>query len=177
MRGRHRIGRWLSCIALALLTVTACSDPDGAAYVSVEVGKLTVDRPVAWSTDTPVEAPWTKGFRAAPDSSEQIQLSGDFGEFLSASQAMGTLIGQAQVGLKGFEVVQTRDVTVKGATTGQAVRYTITDNTGSQLSGEWIVAAHWPYPQSVAVSVLVRQFDPDLERRLLDSMELRPVLG
>jgi hypothetical protein len=72
--------------------------------------------------------------------------------------------------------VQSRDVTVAGATTGQATRYTITDNTGSQLSGEWIVAAHWPYPQSVAVSILDDRFDPELERRVLESLQLKPVL-
>lgn len=163
--------------ALLLAGATACSDPDSADYVPTELGKLSVDRPTAWTTEIPVEAPWTKGFRAAPNSVEQIQLSGDFGEYVTAAQAMGTLIGQAQIGLAGFTVVQTRDVEVKGATTAQAVQYTITDNAGSQVSGEWIVAAHWPYPQSVAVSILKPQFDPDLERRVLESMELRPVLS
>lgn len=174
---RRRPTRWLATVVLiALVALPACSDPDGSTYQEVEVGKLTVDRPRAWGDAIPVDAPWTQGWRPAPDSVEQIQLSGDFGEFITAAQGIGTLIGQAQIGLKEFKVVQTRDVEVKGATTAQAVRYTITDNVGSQLSGEWIVAAHWPYPQSVAVSTLQPQFDPELERRLLESMELHPVL-
>lgn len=177
-RGRLRRLRWGVLVSVLLLAgATACSDPESADYVPTELGKLSVDRPTAWTTVVPVEAPWNQGFRAAPDSVEQIQLSGDFGEFVTAAQAMGTLIGQAQVSLAGFTVVQTRDVEVKGATTAQAVQYTITDNTGSQVSGEWIVAAHWPYPQSVAVSILKPQFDPDLERRVLESMVLRPVLS
>ena len=163
-------------LSLALSGLTACTDPDGAAYTEVTVGKLTVDRPAGWATEMPVEAPWTAGFRLAPDSVEQLQVSGDFGEHPTAAAAMGTLVGQAQVGLKGFEVVESRDVEIEGATTGRVTRYTITDNTGSQLSGEWFVAAHWPYPQSVAVSVLQPQFDPELERRILESMELKPVL-
>jgi hypothetical protein len=176
MLGR-RPTRWLLVlIALILSAVAGCSDAEDANYVTIEEGKLRVDRPVAWATDFPVDRPWTQGFRLAPDSIEQIQLSGDFGEHITAAQGMGTLIGQAQIGLKEFKVIQTRDVEVPGATTAQAVRFTITDNTGSQLAGEWIVAAHWPYPQSVAVSFLTPQFDPDLERRILESMEFRPVL-
>ena len=73
-------------------------------------------------------------------------------------------------------MVETRDVDVKGATTAQVVRYTILDNANSQLAGTWIVAAHWPYPQSVAISILTPQHDPDLERQILDSMRMRPVL-
>jgi hypothetical protein len=163
-------------LAGLLVLATGCSDPEQAAYVETEIGKVVVDRPTAWATEFPVQAPWTKGYRPEPNSIQQLQVSGDFGEYLSASQAMGTLIGKAQVSLKGFTVVQSRDVTIKGATTGRATQYTFTDNTGSQLSGEWIVAAHWPYPQSVAVSVLNPQFDPDLERRVLDTMVLNPVL-
>lgn len=174
----RRSRRALAVAAVALLGVVGgCADAADPDYVRVENGKLTVDRPAAWTTDVPVEAPWTLGFRAAEGSAEQIQLSGDFGQYLSAGQAMGTLIGQAQLGLAEFSVVETRDVEVEGATNAQVVRYTITDNTGSQLAGEWIVAARWPYPQSVAVSILAPQFDPDLERRVLDSMELTPVLG
>ena len=92
-------------------------------------------------------------------------------------EAVGTLIGQAQIKLAKFTVVETRDVEIEGATTAQVVRYTITDNANSQLAGEWIVAAHWPYPQSVAVSILTPQHDPDLERAVLDSMRMRPDLG
>lgn len=160
---------------LVLLGATSCSDPEAAAYVAVENAKLRVDRPSAWTTPIAVEAPWTQGFRSAPDSVDQMQVSGDFGEYVTAAQAMGTLIGQAQIGLREFTVVQTRDVAVKGATTAQLVQYTITDNVGSQVSGEWIVAVQWPYPQSVAVSILKPLPDVELERRILDSMELRPV--
>jgi hypothetical protein len=175
-RGRGRlIAVWLS-VAM-LLGLAGCSDPETPAYVEVQDGRLTVDRPAAWETSIPVDQPWTTGFRLAPDSIEQIQLSGDFGEYTTAGEAVGTLIGQAQVKLADFTVVETRDVEVKGATTAQVVRYTITDNTKSQLSGEWIVAAHWPYPQSVAVSILTPQHDPDLERQVLDSMRMRPVLS
>ena len=163
-------------LTLTLGLLPACSDPDAAAYTEVTVGKLTVDRPADWATELTVEAPWNQGFRLAPESVEQLQVSGDFGEYPTAAAAMGTLIGQAQVGLKGFTIVESRDVEIKGATTGRVTRYTITDNTGSQLSGEWFVAARWPYPQSVAVSVLQPQFDADLERRILESMELKPVL-
>jgi hypothetical protein len=175
---RHvRAARWYAAAcAIVLICLCGCSDPEESNYVSEQVGKLVVDRPRAWTTEVPVEQPWSKGYRLVPESVEQIQVSGDFGEFSTASQAMGTLIGQAQVGLQKFHVVQSRDVTIKGATTGRVTRYTIIDNAGSQLSGEWFVAAHWPYPQSVAVSILTPQFDPDLERRILESMELRPVL-
>ena len=116
------------------------------------------------------------GFGLGDNSVEQLQLAGDFGEYPTAAAAVGTLIGQAWVGLKGFTVVESRDVEIKGATSGRVTRHTITDSGGSQLSGEWIVAAHWPYPQTVAVSVLRSQFDPDLEHRILDSMELKPVV-
>jgi hypothetical protein len=174
-RGRCRlIAAWLAVVILAF---GGCSDPDAPAYVEVQDGKLTVDRPVAWQTPIPVDAPWTTGFRLAPDSIEQIQLSGDFGEYATAGEAVGTLIGQAQIKLAKFTVVETRDVEIQGATTAQVVRYTITDNANSQLNGEWIVAAHWPYPQSVAVSILTPQHDPDLERAVLDSMRMRPDLG
>ncbi len=176
MRPKRPVGWYAMVIVILLLSLGACADREESAYVQEEVGKLVVDRPRAWATEFPVEQPWSKGSRLAPESVEQMQLSGDFGEFSTASQAMGTLIGQAQVGLQKFQVVQSRDVEIKGATTGRLTRYTITDNTGSQVSGEWIVAAHWPYPQSVAVSILTPSFDPDLERRVLKSMELRPVL-
>ena len=178
-RGRRAPTWLLGCavlVSLSLMLLPGCSDPDASAYTEVTVGKLTVDRPADWATELTVEAPWNQGFRPAPESVEQLQVSGDFGEYPTAAAAMGTLIGQAQVGLKGFTIVESRDVEIKGATTGRVTRYTITDNTGSQLSGEWFVAAHWPYPQSVAVSVLQPQFDADLERRILESMELKPVL-
>jgi hypothetical protein len=171
---RRAIAAWLGVVLIGLL---GCSDPEAPAYIEVVDGKLTVDRPVAWQTTIPVDRPWTSGFRLAPNSIEQIQLSGDFGEYTTAGEAVGTLIGQAQIKLAKFTVVETRDVEIEGATTAQVVRYTITDNANSQLSGEWIVAAHWPYPQSVAVSILTPQYDPDLERHVLSSMRMRADLS
>ena len=162
-------------VTSTLLALSGCADEEKASYLRTETGRLVVDRPSAWATPFEVEAPWTSGYRAAPDSVEQIQLSGDFGEFVTASEAVGTLIGKAQVSLRDFKVVQSRDLTVKGATTGRATQYTFTANGGSQLTGEWIVAAHWPYPQSVAVSILTPTFDPDLERRVIDSLEMHAV--
>jgi hypothetical protein len=164
-------------LAVVLLGLLGCSDPEAPAYVEVVDGKLTATRPVAWETTVEVDPPWTSGFRLTPDSIEQIQFSGDFGEYATAGEAVGTLIGQAQIKLAEFTVVETRDVEVRGATTAQVVRYTILDNANSQLSGTWIVAAHWPYPQSVAISILTPQHDPDLEREILDSMRMRPVLA
>ena len=171
---RRLFAVWL---ALALLGLVGCTDPEAPAYVEVVDGKLTAARPVAWESPVEVDEPWTIGFRLAPDSIEQIQFSGDFGEYATAGEAVGTLIGQAQIKLAEFTVVETRDVDIRGATTAQVVRYTILDNANSQLSGTWIVAAHWPYPQSVAISILTPQHDPDLERQALDSMRMRPVLA
>ncbi len=171
---RSSIAAWLGVVMAVLL---GCTDPEAAAYVEVVDGRLTVDRPVAWEVPIEVDKPWTSGFRPAPDSIEQLQLSGDFGEYATAGEAMGTLIGLAQIKLAKFTVVETRDVEIRGATTAQVVRYTILDNANSQLSGTWIVAAHWPYPQSVAISILTPQHDPDLERQVLDSMRMRPVLA
>ena len=171
---RRAIAAWLGVMLIGLL---GCTDPEAPAYVEVVDGKLTVIRPAAWEIPIEVDQPWTSGFRPAPDSIEQIQLSGDFGEYATAGEAVGTLIGQAQIELAKFTVVETRDVEIEGATTAQVVRYTITDNANSQLSGEWIVAAHWPYPQSVAVSILTPRHDPELERQVLESMRMRPVLG
>ena len=176
---RSRGWRRLFAIGLGvvLLSLVGCVDPEAQAYVEVVDGKLTATRPVAWETAVEVDEPWTSGFRLAPDSIEQIQFSGDFGEYATAGEAVGTLIGQAQIKLAEFTVVETRDVEVRGATTAQVVRYTILDNANSQLSGTWIVAAHWPYPQSVAISILTPQHDQDLERQVLDSMRMRPVLA
>lgn len=169
---RRAIAAWLGVMLIGLV---GCTDPEAAAYVEVVDGRLTVSRPVAWEVPIEVDEPWTSGFRPAPDSIEQIQLSGDFGEYATAGEAMGTLIGLAQIKLAKFTVVETRDVEIEGATTAQVVRYTITDNANSQLAGEWIVAAHWPYPQSVAVSILTPRHDPELERQVLDSMRMRAV--
>ena len=176
---RSRGWRRLFAIGLGavLLSLVGCVDPEAQAYVEVVDGKLTATRPVAWETAVEVDEPWTSGFRLAPDSIEQIQFSGDFGEYATAGEAVGTLIGQAQIRLAEFTVVETRDVEVRGATTAQVVRYTILHNANSQLSGTWIVAAHWPYPQSVAISILTPQHDQDLERQVLDSMRMRPVLA
>jgi hypothetical protein len=177
MRNRGPYRFIAALLAVVLIGLGGCTDQEAPTYVEVQDGKLTVDRPVAWQTPIPVDQPWTTGFRLAPDSIEQIQLSGDFGEYATAGEAVGTLIGLAQIKLAKFTVVETRDVEIEGATTAQVVRYTITDNANSQLAGEWIVAAHWPYPQSVAVSILTPQHDPDLERHVLDSMRMRPVLA
>jgi hypothetical protein len=164
-------------LAVVLLGLAGCTDPEAPGYVEVVDNKLTATRPATWETAVEVDKPWTSGFRLAPDSIEQIQFSGDFGEYATAGEAVGTLIGQAQIKLAKFTVVETRDVEVDGATTAQVVRYTIVDNANSQLSGTWIVAAHWPYPQSVAVSILTPQHDPELERQVLASMRMRPVLS
>jgi len=159
-----------AALLAVLLPVSACSAASDPDYATVQDGRLTVDRPVAWSTPLPVQEPWKVGFRLAPDSVEQIQVSGDFGDYVSAAEAGGHLVGIAQIGLSGFTVVQTRDLEVKNATSAQAVRYTITDNHGSQVFGEWIVAVRWPEQQSVAVSLLAPRYDPGLERQVIDSV-------
>jgi hypothetical protein len=176
---RHGVRRGLIMVAVLglLATFGGCSDPSAPGSVEVTAGRLTASRPAAWVTPVTAEAPWSTGFRLAPDSIEQIQFSGDFGQYATAAQAIGTLIGRAQVKMADFTVVETRDITVEGATTAQLVRYTITDNNGSQVSGSWIVAAHWPYPQSVAVSVLTPKYDPELERQVLASLQMKPELG
>lgn len=157
--------------ALGLLACgTACSGTTDPDYVTVTDARLTVVRPAAWRTPVPVEKPWAAGFGLAPSSVEQIQVSGDFGDYTTAAEAAGTLVGVGQVGLQDFTVVQTRDLEVEHATSAQAVRYTITDNQGSQVTGEWIVAVRWPEQQSVAVSLLTPRFDPDLERHVIDSL-------
>ena len=161
-------------VALLLALVSGCSEPVDADYTRVETPKLIVDRPTGWQDAIPVQAPWTAGFRPTPTSIEQIQIADDFGDFVTAGEAVGSLIGQAQIGLQEFRVVQTLEVEVQGATTAQIVRYTITDNQGSQLAGEWIVANHWPKQQSAAISILTPQFQPDLERRVVDSMRFTP---
>lgn len=170
----HSGWRRVAVAAALVALLGGCSEPADKNYTRVETGRLVVDRPAAWQDVIAVEAPWTAGFRPTPTSVEQIQMSGDFGDFVTAGEAVGSLIGQAQVGLKEFHVVETRDVEVEGATTAQVVRYTITDNQDSQLSGEWIVVNHWPKQQSAAVSILTPQFQPDLERRVVDSMRFTP---
>ncbi|WP_375426522.1 hypothetical protein [uncultured Friedmanniella sp.] len=175
----RRRGPHVPALLTALITALAfglggCSQPADQDYTSVTTGMLVVDRPAGWQDVIPVQAPWAVGFRPTPTAVEQIQLSGDFGHFVTAGEAVGSLIGQAQVGLKEFHVVETRDLTVQGATTAQVVRYTITDNQDSQLSGEWIVANQWPAQQSAAVSILTPQYQPDLERRVVDSMRFSP---
>lgn len=161
-------------LLLVLTLLAACTPAGDGGYVSETVGRLTVDRPVGWDIEAAVESPWNKGVRDAPDVPEQLWLSGDFGSYTTAAQGMGTLVGQAQAGVPGFSVVESREITIKGATTAQLTRFTITGGEGEQLAGLWIVAAHWPYPQSVAVSVQSARPDPALEQRLIESMELRP---
>jgi hypothetical protein len=168
-RGRRRRSLAAALLA-ALLPVSACSAASDPDYATVLDGRLTVDRPVAWSTPMAVQEPWKAGFRLAPDSVEQIQVSGDFGDYVSAAEAGGHLVGIGQFGLKAFTVVDTHDLEVKNATSAQAIRYTITDNYGSQVFGEWIVAVRWPEQQSVAVSLLTPKYDPGLERQVVDSL-------
>lgn len=170
-RWRGAAGAALVGVLLPLWACSAAPDPN---YVAVSDGLLTVDRPKAWSTPLPVEAPWKAGFRLGPSSVEQLQLSGDFGDYVSAAEGTAYLVGVGQVGLDGFTVVQTRDLEVKNATSAQAVRYTITDNHGSQVFGEWIVAVRWPEQRSVAVSLLTPRFDPDLERQVIASLRMAP---
>ncbi|MBP2417517.1 hypothetical protein ACFFOM_12080 [Microlunatus capsulatus] len=170
MRATRRTGAALA--VLLLCGLAGCADDGSGAWTEVEDGRLRVDRPTAWSAPVPVEAPWTAGFTPGEGAVEQLQVSGDFGDHTSAAQGMGTLVGQAQVGLRGFTVVESRDVEIEGATTGRLTRYTFTDNGGSQLTGTWVVAARWPSPQSVAVSFLTPQPDPELERRVLESLVL-----
>lgn len=177
MRTRTSRAVLIGLVVATLLSFGGCSAPKSSNYVEVIDGKLTAVRPSAWLTEIPGDLPWTRGWRPAADSIEQIQISGDFGEYATAGQAVGTLIGQAQVSLADFTVIETRDVEVRGATTAQVVRYTITDNSNSQVFGEWIVAVHWPYPQSVAVSILTPRYDIELERQVLDSLRMRPVLS
>lgn len=175
MGGRQRgPARLAGGVLLVLMTATACSGTTDPDFSTVVDGRLTVVRPVTWQTPVEVEKPWTAGFRLAPDSVEQLQVSGDFGDYVTAAEAGGTLVGIGQVGLQGFTVIQTRDLEVKNATSAQAIRYTLTDNQGSQVSGEWIVAVRWPERQSVAVSVLTPRFDPELERSVIDSVRFRP---
>ncbi|WP_147264138.1 hypothetical protein [Desertihabitans brevis] len=169
--------RWSALLlCLGVLGLTACTDPEDARYVREETGRLSVDRPAAWATPIEVQEPWTAGFQQGPDSVEQIQLSGLLGEYATASEAASTLIGQAQLapGLDGFEVVEIREVSIEGATTGQLTRFTVDSPDGGQVSGTWVVAARYPYPQAVAVSILTPVHDPELERRVLESMELHP---
>ena len=169
-RRRPRAARQAAAVLCLLTTGAACSGTTDPDYVTMKDARLTVARPAAWRTPVPVEKPWAAGFSLAPSSVEQIQVSGDFGDYTTAAEATGTLVGVGQVGLQDFTVVQTRDLEVKDATSAQAVRYTITDNQGSQVAGEWIVAVRWPEQQSVAVSLLTPRFDPDLERHVIDSL-------
>jgi hypothetical protein len=171
---RQRRLREAGAVLVLLALGAACSGTPDPGYVKVMDGRLTVVRPAAWQTQMHVEKPWTAGFRLAPDSIEQIQVAGDFGDFVTAAEAGGSLVGIGQVRLDGFTVVGTRDLEVKNATSAQVVRYTITDNQGSQVSGEWIVAVRWPERQSVAVSVLTPRFDPELERKVIDSVRFTP---
>ena len=110
---------------------------------------------MAWEAPIAVDEPWTAGFRLAPESIEQIQFSGDFGEYATAGEAVGTLIGQAQIKLAKFTVVETRDVEIEGATTAQVVRYTIIDNANSQLAGEL------DRGRPLALPAVGRGLDPD----------------
>lgn len=163
--------------AATIVLLAGCTSPEDANYIEVTVGKLTIDRPAAWATEVPTEEPWTAGWAVAADSIEQIRLSGDFGDYTSAAEGAATLTAQAQVTFEGFEIVESRDVELRGATTGRLVRFTIDDPQGNDVVGTWIVGAVWPYPQSAAVATLTPTHDPDLERRLLESFEISADTG
>lgn len=171
------VRRTVSAIVLALtLTggIVGCSGSHSTKWTKVSSGRLTVDRPASWSTRMKVTRPWTAGFQPSPKAVDQMQLSGDFGEYNTATEATGTLVGKAQASLNNFTIVETRDVKIDGATTGRLVRYTVNDNRNRPVHGEWIVGAHYPYPQSVAVSILSRTYDRDLEQRVLSTMRMQP---
>lgn len=163
-------------VALSLVIgIAGCSnDPDAKNWTRISAGRLTVDRPAAWNTTMTVTKPWTAGYQPSANSVEQIQVSNNFGNYDTAADATGVLIGQAQMSLDGFNIVQTRDIKIPGATTGRIVRYTINDNNNQAVYGEWIVGVHWPYPQSVAVSILSRSYDRDLEQRVISTMKMTP---
>ncbi|MBO0810949.1 MAG: hypothetical protein J2P23_02765 [Microlunatus sp.] len=173
-----RRGATAILVALSLVIgLVGCSDPEAKNWVQVSSGRLSVDRPAAWTTRMKVTKPWTAGFQPSANSVEQLQVSGNFGEYDSAAEATGVLIGKAQVSLEGFTIVETRDIKIQGATTGKVVRYTITDTSNNQpVYGEWIVGAHFPYPQSVAVSILSSSYDRDLEQRVISTMTMKPQL-
>lgn len=169
--------RSAAAILLALSLVmgmAGCSDPDSKDWVQVSSGRLTVDRPADWSTTMKVTKPWTAGYQPSAKSVEQFQVSGNFGDYNTAAEATGVLIGKAQVSLDGFTIVETRDIKIPGATTARVVRYTISDNNNQTINGEWIVGAHYPYPQSVAVSILSTTYNRDLEQRVIATMKMKP---
>ena len=165
--------RHLAVAALLVTLLTGCSSADPG-YTTVKTGRLQVQRPSGWQDPIPVQAPWAVGFRPTPTSVEQMQVSGDFGDHATAFEATGELMFRSQMGLQGFKVVETRDVEVEGASSAEVVRYTITDDHGAPVSGEWIVVAKWPEQQTAAVSILTPEYQPDLERAVLDSMRFRP---
>jgi len=165
--------RRLAAVALLVTVVTGCSSADPG-YTKLKTGRVELQRPTAWQDPIPVQAPWAVGFRPTPTSVEQLQVSGDFGDYVSATEAAGILMGRSQMGLEGFKVVETRDVEVKGATSAEVVRFTITDDKGAPVSGEWIIVAQWPKQQTAVVSILTPQYQPELERAVLDSMRFRP---
>lgn len=161
--------------ALSLIIgIAGCSDPNSKDWVEVTSGGLTVDRPADWNTTMKVTKPWTAGYQPSPKSVEQFQISGNFGDYNTAAEATGILIGKAQVTLDGFSIVETRDIKIPGATTARVVRYTIDDNNNQTVNGEWIVGAHYPYPQSVAVSILSTTYNRDLEQRVIATMKMKP---
>lgn len=166
--------RRVASVAVAVAIAAACSGcgSDAGGYESTSVGMLEVDHPAAWTTSVAVRKPWTKGFRRAKDSVEQMQVSGDLGGYSSATEAMGVLMAYGNAGLDGFHVEKTRDVEVDGATSAEVARFTITDDKGAKVHGEWFVAVKWPGLHSVGVSTLSRRADPGLEKHVLSSMRM-----
>ena len=171
MRARRAAASMVAAIAVAA-ACAGCGDADEGDYASTSVGMLEVDHPAAWTTALATQKPWTKGFRRAPGSVEQMQVSGDLGGYTTATEAMGVLMMQGNVGLDGFHVVGTREVKVDGATSAEVARFTLTDDKGAKVHGEWFVAVKWPGLHSVAVSTLSRRVDPGLEKHVLASMRM-----
>jgi hypothetical protein len=173
-----RASRLLALTALAAAMVFVAVSVSGCtpgAYTQVRVERLSVDIPTSWNVEIDdLEEPWAAGYRPEVGATDQIQLSGDFGDYTSAQQAMGTLVGQAQLGLAGFEVIASDEIEVRGATTAQLTQYTLDGPDGTPYCGTWIIAALWPHPQSIAVSILTDTCDAEAIDRVKDSLVLHP---
>lgn len=174
-RASHPVARTALAAAMVFVAVSVSGCAPGA-YTQVRVERLSVDIPTSWNVEMDdVEDPWAEGYQPEAGGTDQIQLSGDFGDYMNAEQAMGTLVGQAQLGLDGFEVIASDEIEVRGATTAQLTQYTLDGPDGTSYCGTWIVAALWPYPQSIAVSILTDTCDDDMIGHVKDSLALHPV--
>ncbi|MGL4257293.1 MAG: hypothetical protein ACRCSL_13235 [Microbacterium sp.] len=174
-RASHLLALTALAAAIVFLGVAVSGCTPGA-YTQVRVERLSVEIPTSWDVRLDdLEEPWAEGYQPEAGGTEQIQLSGDFGDVMSAGQAMGTLVGRAQVGLEGFEVVASDEIEVRGATTAQLTQYTLEDPDGTPYCGTWIVAALWPHPQSIAVSILTDTCDDEVIAHVKDSLALHPV--